>query len=213
MNLSIDTLVGGRAGESPLTARGRTQAHLLGEHLQRQGIRFDAVYTSPAVRAKGTAELVLQAMGSTGSSMDVQVRGGLNEMTQGDWEGKPRSECYTSEVHAQIDADPVGFAAPHGESKLDVQARTVAVMTEIATAWQDRFGSDTDAAGCVAVIGHGVSFKLFVRHALQSDWANCHTLGLDNTGMIRFLFSPDGSWQLQSLNDTAHLQQAGAPKL
>ena len=53
----------------------------------------------------------------------LELDSNLEEMTQGDWEGQPRSECYTEKTQAAIDADPRGFAAPGGESKADVEAR------------------------------------------------------------------------------------------
>jgi phosphohistidine phosphatase len=42
----------------PLTANGREQARSLGERLQAEGVRPDAIVTSPLVRARETAELL-----------------------------------------------------------------------------------------------------------------------------------------------------------
>jgi phosphohistidine phosphatase len=48
--------------ERELTARGERQAIAAGEALARLGIEFDACYTSPKVRALGTAKLACRAL-------------------------------------------------------------------------------------------------------------------------------------------------------
>jgi phosphohistidine phosphatase len=45
-----------------LTARGERQATAAGEGLARLGVEFDACYTSPKVRALGTAQLACRAL-------------------------------------------------------------------------------------------------------------------------------------------------------
>lgn len=50
-------------GERPLTPKGREQARHVGEKLAALGLEFQAIYTSPLLRAKQTAELVGQALG------------------------------------------------------------------------------------------------------------------------------------------------------
>ena len=112
MNLEVADKVGGRASASPLTAKGEVQASKLGRWLRSRGVRFDRVVASTAVRAKRTAELMLAEMDDP---PQLELDSNLEEMTQGDWEGQPRSECYTEKTQAAIDADPRGFAAPGGE--------------------------------------------------------------------------------------------------
>jgi phosphohistidine phosphatase len=48
--------------ERELTARGERQAIAAGEGLARLGVEFDACYTSPKVRALGTAKLACRAL-------------------------------------------------------------------------------------------------------------------------------------------------------
>jgi phosphohistidine phosphatase len=48
--------------ERELTARGERQAIAAGEGLARLGVEFDACYTSPKVRAVGTAKLACRAL-------------------------------------------------------------------------------------------------------------------------------------------------------
>lgn len=47
--------------ERPLTPRGIEQAHTLASALQKHGIQLDIILTSPLVRARQTAEQMIQA--------------------------------------------------------------------------------------------------------------------------------------------------------
>lgn len=53
-------LIGGRCPHSGLTNTGKRQARALAVFLNSQGVRFNAVYTSPLDRAKSTAASVCQ---------------------------------------------------------------------------------------------------------------------------------------------------------
>ena len=191
MNLEVADKVGGRASASPLTAKGEAQASKVGRWLRSRGVRFDRVVASTAVRATRTAQLMLAEMDDP---PQLELDSNLEEMTQGDWEGQPRSECYTEKTQAAIDADPRGFAAPGGESKADVEARAVQAIEKYA-----RAGERT------VVVMHGIVAKCFLRHVLQSDWASLHEVGLENTGLMRFARNRVGRWRVESVNETPHL--------
>lgn len=49
--------------DMPLTAVGERQAHELADGIKDIGFTFDAVYTSPLLRAKRTAEVVCETLG------------------------------------------------------------------------------------------------------------------------------------------------------
>ena len=89
MNLEVADKVGGRASASPLTAKGEAQASKLGRWLRSRGVRFDRVVASTAVRTTRTAELMLAEMDDP---PQLELDSNLEEMTQGDWEGQPRSD-------------------------------------------------------------------------------------------------------------------------
>ena len=61
LNLRPD-LVGGRCPEASLTANGKRQARALAVFLNSQGVRFNAVYSSPLDRARSMAVLVCQVL-------------------------------------------------------------------------------------------------------------------------------------------------------
>jgi phosphohistidine phosphatase len=59
-----DALEGADDAARPLSPHGRKQALEVGRFLKRAGIEFDAAYSSPLVRAKETAEIILDSCGS-----------------------------------------------------------------------------------------------------------------------------------------------------
>ena len=59
-----DALDGADDAARPLSPHGRKEALELGRFLKRAGIEFEAAYSSPLVRAKETAEIVLDVCGS-----------------------------------------------------------------------------------------------------------------------------------------------------
>src|SRR5678815_2243675 len=61
-------------GHRWLTTKGRTRTREVGKLLRKEGIRFDAIRTSPLVRATQTAELVAEECGYDG---EITVAGSL----------------------------------------------------------------------------------------------------------------------------------------
>lgn len=59
-----------RDADRPLTEKGRADARRLGEVLAEHGIRFQAILTSPLVRAKETAELLAAGLGSLAPTVE-----------------------------------------------------------------------------------------------------------------------------------------------
>jgi probable phosphoglycerate mutase len=109
-----------------LNDTGRAQARELAELAAGQG--FVALYSSPLVRARETAEIVGAALG-----LEPQVDERLKEFDVGDWQGR-----YKPDI---ADADPEGWAAfgaagedfrfPGGESLRDLQERVIAALVDI----------------------------------------------------------------------------------
>jgi phosphohistidine phosphatase len=59
-----DALEGGDDAARPLSSIGKTQTREVARLLNRAAIEFDAAYSSPLVRARQTAEIVLETCGS-----------------------------------------------------------------------------------------------------------------------------------------------------
>jgi len=202
MNLALATTVGGRASNSPLTALGRTQALQLGQFWLQKGYKPDKVFASTAVRAIHTAQLACAQIGI--SSDQIQIFPELEELDQGEWEGKPRSECYTQEVVALLDKDGYTFKPPGGESQQDLENRMVAfVEKHIIDRLQDQGCDDS-----VALFGHSLAIKVFWRYVFGAAKQVTYKHVLDNTGLVTLLYhKKTKSWHMQGFNTTDHLTE------
>lgn len=129
-------IVGGRSNSSPLIVEGEAQADWLGDRFRREQKLFAAVYTSPAVRARSTAVRSLQRAGIVRPLIEHP---GLQEISQGLWEGRNRHEelslpdgtieQYIHPYKRGLDGRVAG-----GESIADVGLRMESALLEIAAA-------------------------------------------------------------------------------
>jgi broad specificity phosphatase PhoE len=192
----VHHLVGGRTCDSPLTELGIMQAKSLGERLRRTNTRFDAVYSSPAMRALQTAEIV---GGIVGFSLDqVIVLDELQELDQGDWEGKPRVEVYTPEVLARIKADNYNFTPPNGESQRMVEERMLSVAQSIVH-------NPSYEGARVGLFTHNVATKCLLRGILDFSPRHTYTMHIEHTAITRLQYDQKG-WHVMGINDAAHLE-------
>lgn len=121
-------LFGGRMLHVGLSAAGANDALRLDKYAHEKGIRPSVVYTSPALRARRTAELSTVMVRPTPR---ILVRDGLVELTWGDWERQPRSIRDNSPFREQRQRQGLAFTPPGGESFLTVQQRAMAELRKI----------------------------------------------------------------------------------
>ncbi|HSX07116.1 MAG TPA: histidine phosphatase family protein [Candidatus Saccharimonadia bacterium] len=137
-NLNSNT-VGGRSNDSPLITAGNAQSEQLGNHFIREGKVFTRAYTSPAVRARDTGLLAFQ---KSGIVLPIIEHLGLQEISQGEWEGHDRREPlilpngslehyihpYKRGLHGKMTG---------GESIAEVGLRMENALSELAAAEED----------------------------------------------------------------------------
>ncbi|CAL4984415.1 unnamed protein product [Urochloa decumbens] len=116
-------LVGGRWPAAALTARGERQARALAVFLRSRGARLAAAFASPLDRARATAALICRELDFP--EQEIQVSDALTEISQGQWEGCPKSEIYTPEMINLMESTQPDFSAPSGESLRQVQFRMI----------------------------------------------------------------------------------------
>jgi broad specificity phosphatase PhoE len=106
--------------DPPLTDGGRAQAQQVARIAS--GLGLSAIYVSPKLRARQTAEPVLRACG-----LDPIVEDGLREIAYGAWEGRKESEIKASdpEAYAAWSQDPALVSPPGGESAFAIAARAL----------------------------------------------------------------------------------------
>lgn len=111
-NLRPET-IGGRQNSVPLTPLGEEQARARGQAMKRQLMKPNIVAVSPAVRTRETARLALGEMDYHGK---VYIEPDLQELSQGEAEGRLRTEMWTDERLAEVAEKGKDFAMPGGES-------------------------------------------------------------------------------------------------
>jgi broad specificity phosphatase PhoE len=113
----------------PLNDRGREQARELARRAQAEGIA--ALYASPLLRARETAEIVGAELG-----LDVRVDDRLKEMDVGAWGGRLKADVQAedAEVWARWREAGEDWRFPEGESLGEQQERVVAALVDITQA-------------------------------------------------------------------------------
>ena len=127
----------------PLCEEGRIMAQEAAR--EYADVHFDVCYSSPLVRAKETAEIILKDR-----NVPIYIDDRLMEMGFGDYEGIERSfEIPGCPINILFD-DPENYKAPAdaGESLDELYARTKSFIDEVITPLREA-GKD------VLIVGHG----------------------------------------------------------
>jgi probable phosphoglycerate mutase len=177
--------------DPPLTDRGRAQA----EAVARVAARLDlaAVYVSPKLRARQTAEPILRAC-----KLEPVVEDGLREIAYGAWEGRKESEIKASDpdMFAAWTQDPALVSPPGGESAFAIAARALPCLVR---ARREHPG------GRVLFVSHKATIRIMVCALLGvplgrfRDRVACPTASLTT-----FDFGERGA-MLTRLGDVGHL--------
>ncbi|HTZ45865.1 MAG TPA: bifunctional RNase H/acid phosphatase [Jatrophihabitans sp.] len=181
------------AGRSDLdlTADGVRQAEqAAGRIAELAGI--EAIYSSPLLRTRHTAEIVGRRLG-----LPVTVEDGLIETDFGDWDGYTIDEIsqrWPAELARWL-ADPA--VAPPGGESLDAAGRR-------ARQARDRILRQ-QAGHTVAVVSHVTPIKELVRLALDAPQAAVHRMYLAPAGISTIDYYAEGAVSLRGYNETAHL--------
>ncbi|RVW45158.1 hypothetical protein CK203_067558 [Vitis vinifera] len=234
MNLRPD-LVAGRCPEAGLTPNGKRQARALAVFLNSQGIRFNAVYSSPLDRARATAASVCQELNF--AEEQIQPSDALVEMSQGHWEGCPRSEIYTPEMLSLMERFQPDFSAPSGESLRQVEFRMAPQgltrkksgksRLQFVTTTGDHDAEDEISPGeanqsslheinvrsssscissSVGVFTHSGPIKCLLTGILGCSPEMSHKFCIEDSSVTVLQHSWKTGWQIKRLNDTAHLR-------
>jgi 2,3-bisphosphoglycerate-dependent phosphoglycerate mutase len=175
----------------PLNPHGRWQAQRLAQALHDETV--DAAYASDLSRAHETALAVVQQRG-----LPVVTHVGLRERGFGNFEGQTWTELearWPAETQAWRKRVP-GFAPGGGESLLQLQARVVDTVNQLAAR---HLGEQ------ILIVAHGGVLDILYRAATRLDLQAPRSWKLPNTAINRLLWSPEGL-SLVGWADTTHLQ-------
>lgn len=187
---ATQTTIGGRSNHIELSEEGVRQAEEAAEWFAQSELYFDQVFCSSAVRARHTLATITKQHQLT--ERDILYTDCLNEVSQGDWEGKQRSDILTPEILTKIVEESPYFKAPNGESHKEAEIRmTDFVNKEITTRYE---------SGTFLLVGHGLSFKCFLEGILGLNPKMTYKLGVDNVSLSRLRYEKERGWFLDFLN-------------
>ena len=216
-------VIGGQSNDAILTTKGEKQAKALGKRLRRDGLVFDRLYSSTAVRAKQTAMLACAEL--KGKHHVIETREVL-ELCQGEWTGLARSVVYDEAFLKKIEQEqmffrPPGFSqvdsytdkdgrltAPSGESQFDVEIRVARFVDKLL----DGCTVPADSLLTVGVFMHGMAIRCFLRRILGAGPASAVHMDTANTSITELRYDPRdhnlGGWHVVRVNDAAHLESS-----
>jgi probable phosphoglycerate mutase len=178
----------GRTPGVHLNELGRRQAERLVERLD--GVRIDAIVSSPLERCRETAAPLAKARGRA-----VDVGRAWIEVGYGEWTGRSISQLRRTKVWRRVMLAPSNVRFPGGESLLEVQGRAVDASLDIAA---------RHARGTIVVVSHADVIRLLVAHLAGMHADHLQRLSID-TASITAVSISDGFPRLLTLNDTDDL--------
>jgi len=164
-------LIGGRSPGSKLSEEGRLQGKKLGEFF-KENVNPTIIYSSSLVRAVDTALIFKENLDK---NIDIELIHELAELSQGEWEGKARSQIYTDKQLNIINSSSGWFTPPGGESQIMAQLRAIPWLVNcIHNKWKSE--------EVVVIIAHGTLINNLVQFILNFDRSFTHKLEIDNCG-------------------------------
>lgn len=137
--------------DSPLTEKGKIQAHAKADRLKRGSFNIDRIYTSDLGRSVTTANIIADDMGIDQIEPDKNLReisfGKYEELRYGSI--PPRDGGYMTEPF------------PEGESNQEMAARVIAAVNKIF--------SSSSAQECVLVVTHSGPIAVILASFYQQD--------------------------------------------
>ena len=174
--------------DGPLTERGRAQAGRVAGWLRREFPDATALYTSPLVRARDTAQAIAESTG-----LAARVDAALAEYHLGEWEGKSYRELHeTHRLWDEMRRDP-DFAPHGGESRRQVTERVTGALRRIGAG---------HAGERVIVVAHGGALALTLASLLDGDAARWGRV-MANCAVSELVLAPAPA--LLSFNRSEHL--------
>lgn len=183
----------------PLNDQGRIQAEKAAAFLQE--IPIDRAVTSPMLRPKETAEIILKQH----PNLTLESDDRLCEISHGLWEGKLEDEIaqeYAVELE-QWKIAPETVQMPEGENLQQVWDRAIAAWTDIVAS------APSDRPITILVVAHDAINKAILCHLL--GWGPDHFWTFkQGNGAVTVIDYPRGAGSqpiLHALNITTHLNE------
>jgi broad specificity phosphatase PhoE len=194
-NQAVPPRLQGRRTDPPLSDEGLEQARRTARALA--GRPIDAVFASPLVRARQTAEAIAEPHG-----LPVQTVEDLTEIDVGQWEGLAWNEVERDYPEAyrlfMTDASIHGYLG--GENLSVVQARVVPAFERLMA---------ENVGRTIVAVAHNVVNRVYLAHLLTMPLAKYRSVPQDNCG-ITLLRRRAGEVKLVTINGVEHLGRGAA---
>ena len=169
----------GQKHDLPLSARGMTEAAQLSRQFEH--IPLEAVYVSPLLRARQTAQAV------AGELRPIHVLSDLIELDGGAWDGLTYDQLHEYFPHA-FGPGAKGGCPPGGESDEDGLARMRRALDHIAARTQS----------CAAIVAHSGVNRLLLCDLAGLPLIEKKKMGQDYAA-VSILAYHDGCWTIREL--------------
>lgn len=185
----------GRGVDVGLSSEGRAAAEALARRLS--GVAFDRIVTSPARRARETAEILARGRA-------IEKDGRLAEMDYGAWEGLTYEEIDARDgaYRRRWEEDPASLACPGGESGDQVAARVRDFLADALARGPD--------GGRVLVVAHATVNRILLCDVLGvpvRDFRRRFRQDPVSVTELRFAGDLADGALLVVANETAHLRE------
>lgn len=186
---SVEGRFSGR-NELPLDDRGRRQAHAIARHITGLG-PVDAVISSPLLRARETAQAIIDRVGG-----EMEIHDDLIETEFGEWEGLTIEDVHLKWPDLLASwLEGSNVASPDGESFAQVEVRALRALDEIV---EGRTGQR------IVVVSHVTPIKTLLRLALGAPQETMFRFHLDTASLSVVHYYDDGTSSVRTINNAEH---------
>jgi len=182
--------IGGRSNHLNLSENGCKQAEKIGLQFCEKFITFDKVFCSISVRTRSTLDIIQQQTRIT--DFPVIYSEELQELSQGEWEGRLRTEIYTPEQLYEINSNQWLFKAPGGESQKEVEDRMLYFIEQNII--------NQYSIGKFLIVGHGIAFKCLLRGILGISTQMAYKLLIENVSITKLRHEKETGWYIDYMN-------------
>lgn len=179
---NVRKVMQGAHTDTPLTEVGKTQAQDLGQSVRDAGIEL--IITSPAQRARETANLIAQQLNP---AIPIAVSQEINERDMGDLDGKPYTifETELHDVFGDYNSLPQDEKFENSlagmESDKDVSERLINYLQQLFEQYKNK---------TILLVTHGGVIKSFLQHLGFATYDELASNSVSPSGYIKV--SSDG---------------------
>jgi len=176
-----------------LNKTGKEQAIALARALSREPLA--AIYTSPLIRAKETANRIQ----SYHTSVPIYEEPGFVEMDLGEFEGMEAKQwaALYPDFRDSWREDPSSVKMPAGENLREVQTRAVEALERIAKPYP--------TAATLLVCTHNCVICSILCHAMKIPLGRFREIKQD-TAALNIIHKEGRRFHVETVNDRSHLQ-------